>query len=66
MLVMSVCSEYISSYEAKHCYELSNVRMVSFKVTTIEIDDNRNDEHFNYMKMVSCKVMTLAISFPIQ
>ena len=39
MLVMSVCSEYISSYEVKHCYELSNVRMVSFKVTTIENDD---------------------------
>ena len=43
MLVMSVCSEYISSYEVKHCYELSNVRMVSFKVTTIENDDNRKE-----------------------
>ena len=41
MLVMSVCSEYISSYEVKHCYELSNVRMVSFKVTKIENEEDR-------------------------
>ena len=42
MLVMSVCSEYINSYEAKHCYDACQHEDGQFdKVTTIENDDNR-------------------------